>query len=174
MTASGTNVLQKALLRLRGEVPPNLEIGGRTVPLLVREHASARRIVLRISPCGGILKLTVPRRTPVRTILAFLDRHKAWADERLSRRSDRIMVADGTTIPFRGADLRVAADSSRRQSFFRAAAEGQPATLLVGGELAHLPRRVKDFLVREARRDLEVAVKTHARAAKVRPAGLSL
>ena len=39
----------------------------------------------------------------------------------------------------------------------------------MAGDLAHVPRRVADFLKREARRDIEAAVARHAKKLGVKP-----
>lgn len=159
--------------RVRVAVPQSLEIDGRSVPVAIRRHASARRIILRISPCGEFLKLTVPGHTPARTILAFLDRNRQWARERLSARPARLSVAEGAVIPFRGERLAIAGGSGRGTVLVPATGS-DPARLMVGGDPAHLQRRVRDFVQREARRDLEAAVARHSAAVGIRPAGMAL
>ncbi|WP_185984046.1 M48 family metallopeptidase [Aureimonas mangrovi] len=166
-----------ALLRIVGRrpaFPESVEIGGRTMALAVREHATARRIVMRLSPCGGIVRLTVPKRTSARRVAEFIERYSGWVEARMAAVPGRIEVADGRRLPFRGGELELRHEPGRRQARLLPATPEGPAVLLLGGEPTHLRRRVRDMLVREARRDLEEAVERHARAANVKPAGLSV
>ncbi|WP_019995992.1 M48 family metallopeptidase [Aureimonas ureilytica] len=154
-------------------LPDELLVNERRVPLQVREHPTARRIVLRIAPGGGGVRLTVPRRTARATILDFLERHRGWMEERLGPAPSH--VADGAFLPFRGGSLLVRHDPARRLARLDPpAGEGEPWRLHVGGEAAHTARRVADALKREARRDLEAAVERHAMALGLRPRALSL
>ncbi len=154
-------------------LPDELLVNERRVPLQVREHPTARRIVLRIAPGGGGVRLTVPRRTARATILDFLERHRGWVEERLGPAPAH--VADGAFLPFRGGSLLVRHDPARRLARLDPpAGEGEPWRLHVGGEAAHTARRVADALKREARRDLEAAVERHAMALGLRPRALSL
>ncbi|MEK7246216.1 MAG: metal-dependent hydrolase, partial [Pseudomonadota bacterium] len=49
----------------------HLEISGRAVPLRVRRHRRARRIVLRVDGARDEAVLTLPWRVPLREGLAF-------------------------------------------------------------------------------------------------------
>lgn len=159
--------------RKSAALPEELLVAERRVPLEVREHPTARRIVMRMAPGGGGVRLTVPRRTARATILAFLDRHRGWVEERLG--AEPQIVADGARLPFRGAWLRVIHEPARRLSRLDPpAGEGADWLLHVGGEDAHTARRVADALKREARRDLEAAVERHAARLGLRPRTLSL
>ncbi len=162
----------KALRSLRPKLPDRIVIGDRDVAVELREHATARRIVMRVAPGGEALRLTVPKRTPARTVLDFLKRHEGWAADRLSKATRSQIVGDGSVLPFRGGSLTVRYEASRRAASLSQTDEG--LVLRVGGEAAHGARRVKDFLVREARRDLEAAVERHSSAVGIRPSGLAL
>ncbi|MFD2238861.1 M48 family metallopeptidase [Aureimonas populi] len=163
------------LLRARGRpaapsFPAEFEIAGRAVPLRVREHPTARRIVMRLSPCGGMLRITVPRRTSSQALLSFLDRHSAWADARLASAGGARGVVDGAFLPLRGRDVLIRHEPARRTARLDEAG----GVILVGGAPEHLPRRVRDCLIREARRDLEAAVACHSASLGIRPAAMAL
>ncbi|WP_279482772.1 SprT family zinc-dependent metalloprotease [Aureimonas sp. SK2] len=153
-------------------LPETLVLGERTVRLDVREHPTARRIVMRLAPGGGALRITVPRRTPARTVLAFLERHRGWAEERLAGASGQIAVAPGILLPLRGRPWRLVHDPACRGSRLEEA--GDEGILRIGGEVPHLARRARDLLKREARRDLQAAVDRHAAAVGLLPRSLTL
>ncbi|WP_102959542.1 M48 family metallopeptidase [Mangrovicella endophytica] len=153
-------------------LPDSVPVGAALVPLSVRHNPRARRLVLRIAPGGDRLVVTAPPRTTTATILAFLERHQDWAAERLGRIGSRTVVEPGATIPFRGRSLLILHEPGQRAARFEEA--GETLRLVVGGEAAHLKRRVADVLKREARRDLQAAVDRHAEAVGLKPAAMTL
>lgn len=165
---------QSLLRRLKPApaIPEALEIVGISIPLVVRRDARAKRMIMRLQPGRTAIAVTVPPRAPVRTVLAFIERHKGWAESRLASAPAPLVVACGAKIPFRGGDLLLVHDPKRRSSHFEAGSA--ECRLLVGGEAAHFKRRVADFLKREARRDLQAAVDRHVACVGLKPAALSL
>lgn len=158
--------------RARGPaLPARIEMAGRSVPLVVREHHAARRLILRVSPAGEV-RVTVPPRTRPRTILDFLARHQGWAVERLARRAAPGVVADGATIPLRGVPTRI--EHAREQRGSAVLDRDGEAVLRIGGDPAFLRRRVREALKREALLDLAAAVARHADAANLTPAGIQI
>lgn len=150
-------------------LPEFFEIEGRPLPLRVREHAGARRLVLRLSPAGE-LRVTVPPRTRTATVLGFLDRHRAWVAGRLEAQPGALKVADGAHVPFRGESLLVVHEPGRRAARIEASA----GRVLVGGEADGIGRRVADALKREARHDLQHEIERLVPILGIRPAALSL
>jgi hypothetical protein len=153
-------------------LPERLDLGMQSIALLVRRNPRARRLTMRLAPGGGALSITVPPRTSNAAILAFVERHRGWAEARMATVPRRIGVVDGAVLPFRGGSLTILHDPARRAARLEIGAEG--ARLLVGGDAAHLPRRVMDALQREARTDLQARVDHHAATVGLKPAALSL
>ena len=146
-----------------------LLIGGREVPLAIRAHPRARRLILRLAPEGG-LRLTVPPRVARGEVDAFLARHEDWAAERLARLPERPVVECGTMVPLGGVPHRVTHSGSLRG--LTRVAEGDPPRLVVSGPEERAAARVRDYLKREARAELEPLVAGYAarvgrRAARV-------
>lgn len=152
--------------------PASFDPGTGALPLVVREHPTARRLVLRFSPDGTALRLTVPRRTARRTVLDFLDRHRGWMAERAERAPAALPVGDGTVLPVSGRPVRVRHDPSARR--LARLVEGTEPELVAGGPAEAVGRRVEEFLRREARRELDAAVARHAGSVGLAPAGLTL
>ncbi|ORE93835.1 M48 family metallopeptidase [Aurantimonas sp. 22II-16-19i] len=185
-------------------LPDAIEIAGGQLPLTVRQNPRAKRMIMRIAPGGGGLIVTVPRGLSAGKIRAFLDRHRGWVEERIARVPDRVAIAPGAVIPLRGVPTllthrggrlvtRLAALAGEAGSFDLGPAElGLPddeptdlgsavvavgavgQQLLVGGTPEHFSRRVLDYLRREARRDLEAAVKIHAAAVGLEPRAITI
>lgn len=153
--------------------PDTIDLGGRSLPVIVRPHATAKRIVMRLAPGGAAVRLTVPARVSPKLVAAFLDRHVGWVNERLAAAAPLDTVAPGLDLPFRGGTLRLEHDPKRRSALWEARGPGL-ARLTVGGEPAHFARRVRDALKREARADLERAVARHAATLGLSPRAMVL
>lgn len=150
-----------------------IEVNGRRLPLTVRRDPRATRLTLRIEPGGRALRLTVPVRVPEREIDAFLERHHGWLMTRLSRfRSDNSLV-DGGYVMIRGVSHRIEATGRLRGLAEALLVEGEPV-LRVGGMVESLPRRIADFLKKEARLELERLVAVHAGRIGCRAKSLTL
>lgn len=169
-----TRSIPKSLRGAAPALPDRLELDSGPVPLTIRRNPRAKRMIMRLAPGAGGVSVTVPARAPVKTILAFIDRHRDWAASRVAAAPDRLTVAPGAELPFRGQPVRIVHEPARRLSHFETGGESEPARLHVGGEPQHLRRRVADFLKREARRDLEAAVQRHAAAVGLAPAAITL
>lgn len=144
--------------------PPEIravEVNGRSVPLTIRRNAQATRLTLRIEPGGRALKMTVPTALPERDIRDFLDRHHAWLMTKLARFSARSALADGHHIFIRGVAHRIEETGVLRGLTEAVTVEGE-AVLRVSGLGEHVPRRISDYLRKEARKDLQERVAFHA------------
>lgn len=140
-----------------------VEVNGRAVPLTIRRNAQATRLTLRIEPGGRALRMTVPTGLPEREIRDFLDRHNAWLMTKLARFASRGELADGHHIAVRGVAHRIEETGRLRGLTEAVVVDGEPV-LRVSGLSEHVPRRICDFLKREARKDLDDRVAVHARA----------
>lgn len=124
-----------------------LDLGGRSVPMTVRRSQRARRIHLRIDTVDAAVELILPRWAGLAQGLDFARVNRQWLMQRLADLPERTPFADGATLPVQGAALTIRHDRARRGP-----AERIGEVLAVGGDHAHLPRRVRDWLKAEARR----------------------
>lgn len=152
----------RALLFRRPPDPQLIEIAfdGATYPVELRRHAKARRYTLRIRTADRAVVLTMPMRGSVREARAFAERSGGWIAARLKRLPQPIPFADGLALPLRGVPHRIVHRASARGTVWAEA--GEQPVLCVAGDRAHLPRRLRDFLKREAKRDLDVASRRYA------------
>lgn len=139
----------------------------------VVENARTNRLTLRLLPGGVGLRLTVPPGTTDREINGFLDKHKAWAAARLARMPKPLIVEQGATIPFRGQPYEIVGTNKHRGLVTIDDTTDIPQLLVPGGP-SHLPRRLVDFLKKQARQDLTEAVDIHARDLGVRVNSITL
>jgi predicted metal-dependent hydrolase len=152
----------RALLFRRPPDPQLIEIvfDGATYPVELRRHRQARRYTLRVHATDRTVVLTMPTRGSVREARAFAERSGGWIAARLKRLPQPIPFADGLDLPLRGVPHRIAHRAGAGGTVWTEA--GDPPLLCVAGERAHLPRRVRDFLKREAKRDLDAASRRYA------------
>ena len=122
------------------------------VPIRLRVSARAERLALRIDGRGQAVELVLPHRTPLVSGLKFLDQNRDWVEARLKDLPVRIPFADGVAIPVMGVKHRI------RHVKRRVAGQGpvwiEDGEIRVTGDAAHLSRRVRDFLVDLAKREL--------------------
>jgi predicted metal-dependent hydrolase len=164
----------------RGEVA-SLDIShcGETYRVDLKRTAAARRFTLRVRAPTGDVVLTMPARARLSDAIAFVERHAAWIGVRLARLPCRTSLTPGELVPLRGVLHRITLRRVARGTVWvemsRAADAGMaPPLLCVNAEPCFVARRVRDFLVAEARRDLESAVAHYARMLGARPRKVTL
>src|SRR6185295_3748127 len=155
----------RALLFRRPPDPQLIEIAfdGAIYPVQLRRHAQARRYTLRVQAASRTVVLTMPLRGTVKEARAFAERNGGWIAARLKRLPQAIPFADGLELPLRGVPHRIVHRPGARGTVWTEAGDGI-ALLCVAGDRAHLARRVRDFLKREAKRDLDAASRRYAAA----------
>ncbi|MFD1747230.1 M48 family metallopeptidase [Rhizobium helianthi] len=138
-----------------------LRVGERSLPLTIREHATATRITLRIDAGGRGLKLTVPRGLKSREIDNFLNRHDEWLRKKLSKFDNADGLRPGGHIAIRGISHLIVHTGAIRGLTQIVQQEDGPV-IQVSGLEEHLPRRLAAFLKKEAKADLEKLALAHA------------
>jgi predicted metal-dependent hydrolase len=122
-----------------------------------RRNRRARRVSLRIDPCGGGVVVTLPTRAGRGAGVALLMTHADWVANRLAALPEAVLFADGTIVSISGVPHRI-----RHTPQARGGAWLEDGELLVSGAPEFLRRRVFEFLRAEALRQLSklVCVKT--------------
>lgn len=136
------------------------EVAGRSLPLRIVENHRARRLTLRIDSGGRGLRITVPPGMARRDVERFLHSHQGWLEQRLAKVPLRPNVRPGIKLPLRGVPHLVVHHVGTRGTVEISHDNAGPI-LIVHGERAHLPRRLADFLKREAKRDIGRLVEKH-------------
>lgn len=139
-----------------------LAITGIPVPIEVRRHPSARRLTLRISQTRRTVIVTLPKRCRFEEAGQFVNRHLDWVRERVGDLPVPIPFADGITLPLRGRDHRVRFLGPQRFGPVVAVIDGRHPEIHVKGRLEHAPRRLKDWLMEQAKAELDARVQVHA------------
>ena len=138
-------------------------------PVEVRRHPGARRLTLRVSRTRRAVIVTLPVQCDLGEAGSFLDRNIEWVRERLSSIPMPVPFAEGALMPLRGEFHRVVFTGKRATGgVVSAQANGALKELRVSGRVEHGPRRLRDWLADEARRDLDGRVLVHTRALGVK------
>ncbi|RUT88761.1 M48 family metallopeptidase, partial [Mesorhizobium sp. M7A.T.Ca.US.000.02.2.1] len=109
------------------------------------------------------LRITVPPGLRRGEVDRFLERHQDWLEQRLAKVPTRPQVRPGIRIPVRGVPHRIVHEPSKRGTVTVSRDERGPL-LIVHGDRIHLPRRLADFLKREAKKEIEKLVAKHTEA----------
>lgn len=155
----------------------NVSHAGETYRITLKRTAAARRYTLRVRAAAHDVVLTMPARGSLAEAKSFAERHAAWIGARLRRLPAKMRFMPGEFVPLRGVLHKIASRPEARGTVrIEAAPQGPDACplLWVNAEAAFVPRRVQDFLIREARRDIEGAVARHTRALGVHPRKITL
>lgn len=137
-----------------------ISLAGREIPLLVRRNRQARRVVLRIDVEAGGIALTLPGRTALAEGLALAHERADWVIRCLDKLPARIPFVDGAIVPLLGRDTAI-----RHAPGTRHGVQHVGNQLWVSGAAEHLPRRVSDWLRREAKR--EIALRAQPMAERI-------
>ena len=136
---------------------------GATYRVALKRLPSARRFTLRVRGATRDVVLTMPARSSLSSAREFAERHAAWIGARLARLPRPVIFEPLSTAPLRGVDHTIVHCPGARGVVWVERGDCGPM-ICVAGDLAHVARRVADFLRREARRDLEAAVARHCKA----------
>ncbi len=135
-------------------------VAGRTLPLKIVENDRARRLTLRIDTSGQGLRITIPPGLGQSEVDLFLSRQQGWLEQRLAKVPKRPQVRPGIKIPLRGVPHLIVHEPERRGTVSKGIIDGVPV-VYVHGDRRHLPRRLADFLKRQAKRHIEALVESH-------------
>jgi predicted metal-dependent hydrolase len=177
----------KRLNLARGETI-EVKIRGLDIPMVLRRSARARRFSLQVSEARRGAVLTMPLYSSFADADEFLSRHLDWLKERVAGLSEPVPFTHGAILPLRGyAHMLRFAGSARRRGvvWIEDAEDEKPAPawpervaarrlprLYVTGEEEHAPRRLLDWLKRQAHLDLKNRVGVHAKRLGLEPTRL--
>jgi len=183
--------LRTALKSERG-----IEVAGLETPVLVRRHPAARRLTLRVSQVRREVVLTIPEGGSLAEAGKFVSQHMDWVRQRIDALPKPVELIDCARILYRGElhriqvlgptrHMRVAWSEglrAARTALKEAIAEVAPGRrskvqlpdkllprLCVTGLAEHAPRRLRDWLIKQAREQLSDRVQHHARNLGLKP-----
>lgn len=139
-------------------------IDGTEVPVEMRRNARARRMILRLDKTSSAVTVTLPEQCSEAQGLRFARDHAGWIAKRLEERPAAVPFANGVAIPVRGEQHVITHRPETRGTVWIEDGAGEARRLCVAGDTAYLPRRVKDWLKREARGEIKARCAHYADA----------
>lgn len=133
-------------LRRNPREVPVLDIGDARLPVVVRRHAQAKRMTLRLSPDGSEVRVTIPQWGRTGDALSFAQARRDWLARQFANLSRAAPPGPGATIPYRGEALAIRHDPAAR----RRPSPGQ-GEIVLGGPPEALQGRLQRWLEAEAR-----------------------
>lgn len=138
-----------------------LKIDGRAVEVTLRLNPRARRLIVKVHPSTGEVSVVAPSQRALDRAVDFAKGQGPWIARQLARVPKPIALVPGARLPFRGREHAIVHDEGRGP----ASQDAQDHVIRVGGRLEHVPRRIADFLKREARTVLDE--RSHECAARI-------
>jgi predicted metal-dependent hydrolase len=137
--------------------------------LKFKMHPRARRLTLRVKTNSRKIVVTMPRRTAKREAHLLVQENYDWIVAQLSDAEAPVLFADGVIIPFRGQPhtLRFHPRQAGKGIVTQVPSETGSAELHVFGAPEHCPRRLHDWLKKQARTALNQAVSHHCQTLDV-------
>src|SRR6202012_5255007 len=130
--------------------PELLKIDGRLLEVRVRLNPRARRMIVKVNPVTGEVSVTAPTRRGLSAALDFARGEKDWIAGQLAKAPGPVLLGEGAVIPFRGTPHEICAATRGPAPVWI-----EDGVIRVRGAAEHAPRRVQDFLKREARKLFE-------------------
>lgn len=135
-----------------------LKIDGKAVDVTVRLNPRARRFIVKVNPSSGEVTIVAPSQRALDRAIEFARGEEAWIARRLAEVPKTVKLAPGSRIPFLGRDHVIREGHTGRSPVW--IEEGE--IIRVAGRPEHAPRRLLDFLKREAKRELEARTREFA------------
>lgn len=88
--------------------------GNPPIDVTLRHSTRARRLSLRVSRLDGRVTLTLPKRTPAREGIAFLNSKEDWLRGHLGQMQPIVQATVGQTVPYQGVQMAVVSGSRAR------------------------------------------------------------
>ena len=144
-----------------------LKIDGRAVELNVKLNPRARRLIVKVHPTSGEVMVVAPSKRALDRAMDFARGQSDWIARQLAKVPARVTLEPGARLPFQGTDhLIVRAE--------RGPVTVEDGMIHVAGLNAHLPRRILDFLKKQAKRALEQRSFEFAARLGVKPRRISV
>ncbi|WP_209346837.1 SprT family zinc-dependent metalloprotease [Pontixanthobacter sp. CEM42] len=122
-----------------------IEIAGRTLPITIKRHRTAKRLIMRLAPDGSELRVTMPRWGQSVDALEFAESRRSWIAAQLDKVEEARPPRPDGQIDFIGEPVTIAWDpqAPRKPRLLE-------TTLHIGGPEDSLRSRIERWLRDEA------------------------
>lgn len=146
-----------------------LRVGGRDVPIVIRRHARARRMILRLAQDGASATVTLPPWGRTADALAFASSRTDWLAEQLGRVPQREPPSAGGRLLYRGRALAIEWSPKARRTPLLV-----DDSIVLGGPEAGIGARVGRWLEKEALRLIQADLADYCAGAGIAAPALRL
>lgn len=133
------------MMHLKPSKTAMLALGAREIPLLMRKIKGARKLHLRFRPLSDDVLLTLPHHVSYAVAEDFARSKADWLSRQIATHGARVAFEHGAEIPISGTSHRIQRHDGRGTPRIE---NGQ---LIIHSQPEFLVRRVRDFLVAQAR-----------------------
>lgn len=137
------------LRRPRPSSPPTIVVSGRTLPVVLRVSPRSKRLTMRLDAKSDSVVIVHPPGVRPREALAFAREKQAWLAQRLAALPERVPFAAGAILPLLDRPHVITPAPGARRGVW-----AEDGRLHVSGTADHLPRRVRDFLIKRAKAEI--------------------
>ncbi len=148
---------------------PEIDLGGKPVPIVLKRLHNARRLTLRLAPDGSEVRITLPAWAEGREAIAFAHARAGWLAEQLAKLPRRAAPEPGGEVRYRGRTLQLEWDARAPR---RPVLAGE--ALRIGGPQTGLETRLQRWLEAEALRLAEADMRDYCAAAGLDPVPIGL
>ena len=141
--------------------PLEIEIAGRTITVVLKTNVRARRLILRLNKNSTAAVLTLPPRMSRIRAIAFVEQSRPWLEQQFAKAKPKPQAADGSTILLRGEQHTILSPGGRRGIV---TCDEANRTITVPGDAAHVERRLKDWMKKQALAEMTEASRHYAKA----------
>ena len=131
-----------------------LALDGKSVEVSLRLNPRARRLIVKVHPTTGEVTVVAPSRAALARAMEFARGESAWIARQLNSVPSRISLSPGARLPFKGTDhvVRTGDAGGKGPVWIES---GNMPVIRVTGRSEFVPRRLTDFLKREAKAAFE-------------------
>lgn len=130
-------------------VRSEINFGDFVAPVVARVNRRAKRLIVKVDSLNGEVLVTAPSKRSLPEAIRFAQERADWIADQLDDSLRACPFTEGMIFPYRGENHVIVRDGGPRAPVRRE--NGAPPTITVGGDSAHLNRRLTDWLKREAR-----------------------
>ena len=89
---------------------PVLDVAGRSLPVVIRRLAHARRMTMRLAPDGCEVRISIPKWGRTADALAFAETRREWLSRQLEAMPENVAVAPGSAVMLHGTLMTIIHD----------------------------------------------------------------
>jgi predicted metal-dependent hydrolase len=153
----------------RDHLEPTVEVNGVALPIAIKRHPTAKRVVLRIAPDGSEARVTLPRWGRTADALEFANARADWLASQIAALPKSAPPVAGSTVRYRGNEIAIE---------WLSGAPRNPVLdserLQIGGPEENLAPRLQRWLERQALQLMTEDLTDYCAAAGVLPPALRL